>query len=249
VILRKLRAAFWLVLAIGVFDAVSACSLWRSVEESGTKPVPMSAVLQSLEADLSRTHPVILTDAQSSENDDSPPMVAIRTGIANIQCYDINPDDGKANPKLRLRNPLIPVVTGPLQLTVQGQLSAAGTITVGAPTSASGAGTITRQGQQQIMLPTTLVPLVNVPIFYLGQQFTSIQFNGGILSAYTLDKDLSAAESSEVTAYVTRSINAMIGLKKVISFAFDQFDHHQEAWCSGRDGAQGPPIFIAIPSE
>ena len=53
----------------------------------------------------------------------------------------------------------------------------------------------------------------------------------------------------EVTAYVTRSINAMIGLKKVISFAFDQFDHHQEARCEGRDGAQGPPIFAAIPVE
>ena len=104
------------------------------------------------------------------------------------------------------------------------------------------------------MLPTTLVPLINVPIFYSGQQFTNIQFNSAILSTgtstiiYPVDKDLSAAESKEVTEYVTRSINAMIVLKKVILYAFDQFDHHQEAWCEGRDGAKGPPVFFTVPT-
>ena len=154
----------------------------RTAENAGTTPVPLNEVLQSLEADLSRTHPLILSDLQGRNNDDSPAVVSIRTAIANIQCYDIDPTTGTAKAKLRSKNPLVPVVTGPVQLTVQGQLSQGGTITVGVPTAVSGSATVTRQGQQQIMLPTTLVPLVNVPMFFVGQQFTNIQFNSTVLA-------------------------------------------------------------------
>jgi hypothetical protein len=207
----------------------------------------MGNVLQSLEADLSRTHPLILSEVQGSANDDSPAIVAIRTGIANIQCYDYDADEKKSDSNRRLRNPLIPVVTGPLQLTVQGQLSEGGTITVGMPTDTTGAATITRQGQQQIMLPTTLVPLINMPIFYLGQELANVQYNSAVITGASVDANRTSAETAAVSAFVTRSIDAMIGLNNVVNYALDQFDNHREEWCKGRDGGKGPPIFIGIP--
>lgn len=211
----------------------------------------MNDVLQSLEADLSRTHPVILSDMQGAANSNAPAILAIRTAIANIQCFDIDPEKGEPDPKLRLRNPLIPVVTGPLQLTVQGQLSEGGTITVGSPTATTGATTITRQGQQQIMLPTTLVPLVNVPVFYLGQQLAAVQNTSSVSTAttYNLTAAQVVAENKIVNDYVSRSLDAMAGLNGIITNALDQFDNNRDEYCKGRDGGKGPPVFIAIPAE
>ena len=40
-ILKTVRAAFGVVLAIGGISIVAGCSLWRSIEDRGSKPVPM----------------------------------------------------------------------------------------------------------------------------------------------------------------------------------------------------------------
>jgi hypothetical protein len=237
-----------ITLLTAALGGAGGCGAIRAIENAGTTPVPLSVVLQSLEVDLSRTHPVVLSDLHGRENDDGPAKVSIRTALANLQCYDIDPGTGKPNPQLRSRNPLIPVVTGPLQLTVQGQLSQGGTFTVGVPTAVSGAATITRQGQQQIMLPTTLVPLRNLPVFFVGQQFTNIQFNSAVLTSFPPDKKLSDEETAQVNAYIARTLEAMIGLDKVIAYALKQFDGDQDAYCKDRDGGKGAPIFLAIPA-
>lgn len=222
--------------------------MFGKVEEAGTKPVPLREVLRSLEIDLSRTAPVTLSNIQlplivgGKEREE---VTALRTGIANMQCYDVDPETKKPDPSRRSRSPLIPVVTGALQLTVQGQLTTTGTITVSVPLSAG--GSIAREAQQQIMLPTTLVALPNLPAFYLGQQMSNIQ-NAGLMGNFKVEQKKVDAATTQVGDYVSRSLDATSALGTIVSDALDEFDHKQDTYCQGRDSGNGPPIVVVVPA-
>jgi hypothetical protein len=224
----------------------SGCTIVTAMEKKGTTPVPLGEVLQSLEIDLSRSQPLVLSDMPKSKGDgtESPQLINIRNRIAAIQCYDRDPKTGEHDPKLRVRNPLIPVVTGALQLTVQGQFATAGTVTVGAPPSAG--GTITRQAQQQIMLPVTLVPLINLPMFYLGQQMSSIQSVPLVSTVSTVKPDND--QNAQIGDYVSRTLDVTTSLGKLSTTALDQFDSNPK-YCDGKGGDKVLPVVVTVPIQ
>lgn len=225
---------------------VSAAS--EHAEKNGTKPPPLEETLANLEANLSNISVLVPAELLVPPVGDGGAIAKKMSDfIANAQCFDVDPSTEKADPTRRKRNPLIPVTTGPLQLQVQGQLTEAGTLTV-SPTP-SLAGTISRQGQQQIMLPITMVSLVNLSSFYMGQQFSFIQYATlATRSNFQLkDQTSGAQEQNQVAGYVSNvlSVTAQldtIARKAISDFDKDQHDYkpEQTVYCKGRDHGNGP---------
>jgi hypothetical protein len=159
-------------------------------DAKGSTPVPLDATLRNLAVDLSSIDVLNPSDLLV---DEASATIRMRDLIANAQCYDIDSTTGLADPAHRTINPLIPISTGAMQLTVQGQLSEAGSVTVSITPSIG--GTITRQGQQQFMFPLTLVSLQNYSTFYIGQQLTNLQYATLLSTFKDPDKQVSEREN------------------------------------------------------
>lgn len=134
---------------------VSGCTTVHNIEGQGSTPVPVETALRQLETDLSRVPALVPSnlllplDDKTNKWQTTPESNEIRHILAESQCFDLDAD-GKEKPERRKRNPLVPVGTGALQLTVQGQLSEGGTLTIAAAPSL--AGTVTRQTQPRQVL-------------------------------------------------------------------------------------------------
>jgi hypothetical protein len=99
------------------------------------------------------------------------------------------------------------------------------------------------------MLPTTLVPLLNVPAFYLGQQLTNIQFAQlAATKEYNIDTARLDAETAAVATYVKRTLDVASALGKIIDYQLAQFDSETDRYCKDRDGGKGPPVVVAFPA-
>jgi hypothetical protein len=243
-----------------------------TAEQKGSTPVPLNVVLQSLQRDLSRTHPLTLSNIRDNrvlkhfprnpgEAKTEPEEVQhFREAVANLQCYDVVPSKpegpkesksagekkGKTpkaeaespvvNPDLRQRDPLVPFVTGALQLAVQGSFSTQGGVTFTVPASVS--FQVQRQAQQQIMLPTSLVSLPNVPVFFLGQQLSSIQY---------ADKLDDYKKNAQITGYISRTLETMNVLQRLIDQAHEAFDSAATShYCDGRDDGLSSNLATAV---
>jgi hypothetical protein len=137
---------------------MGACFSLRNVEAYAAKPIPLATALAGVQSDLRKAGPVVLSDVDGSEER----VKTVFTLIGASQCVN------------KTANPLIPVITGAVQLTLQGQVSESGQFTVSATPGVQ--ATVTRQVQQQLMVPMTFVALSNLADFYLGQQLTSLQY-------------------------------------------------------------------------
>jgi hypothetical protein len=209
--------------------ALSGCSLENGLERNGTTPVSLYDAVGHLEYDLTRVHTVILSDAEGLTPDgksDTEAATRIRVGIAKVQCYDYDPKTDKNNPMLRKQNPLIPIITGPLQVQVQGQLAVGGSFVVGAIPSIG--GTVTRQGQQQIMLPLTLVSLGNLSKFYLSQQMSNLQYT-------TLVSE--SNQKVQVASYIANIMNVAAKLDLLQKEALRDFSA-KPGYCDGNEGGR-----------
>jgi hypothetical protein len=253
-----------LVAGIAVF--AGGCSIFSAAERQGSTPIPLSAVVLSLQRDLSRSHPLALSNIHGDDrvldhfpnkdevNLESTEVQLFRKSVANLQCYDVVPrptketgkdkqrihgnknEESRYDSALRQRDPLIPVATGALQLAVQGTFSTQAGAAITVPASVS--FQIQRQAQQQITLPTTLVPLLNVPIFYMGQQLANVQFT----QPFGLDKN------AQVVDYTARTVATMKVLKSLIDQSHAAFDAAgNNEYCKDRDdGLDDDPAAVVF---
>jgi hypothetical protein len=133
------------------------CSTFRVIEEAGTTPVPFDKALKGVEQDVRDAQPIILSSIGNSGG-----SAALEASLESIQCA--------AN----LADPIIPVFTGPVQLTLQGTISEAGAFAISATPSLT--TTVTRQAQQQVMVPMTWVSMATLADFYLSQELAYLQY-------------------------------------------------------------------------
>ena len=236
-----------LLLAAGAMTAVG-CTVTERMEQPGTKPYPIDKALHQMQLDLTRVHVLVpsnltfvdpaLPDAQWRA---TPEVKEIEDIIANDQCFAID-RDGNVDYTLQKKNPLIAVSTGPLQLSVQGQLSTAGTFTISVTPSAG--GTVTRAAQQQLMVPLTLVSLATLPTFYIGQQMANIQ-NITLVSGFKPvgNQPLADAQMQQVAQYVTSILNVGAALNRAAADSMTQYTDHHGTWCQGRE--HGGTSFVA----
>jgi hypothetical protein len=223
----------------------------RNVETEATTPISLEKALLGFESDLSNMHLAVLSNASGATGGCTPPHAAppecwtkaaqsLLETIKYAQCYDVV--DPHAKNKVydrarRTRNPLVPTANGAVQLQVQGQFSEAGTFTVSATPSLG--GTVTRQTQQQVMLPISLVSLATLPNFYIGQQLTNLQYT-------TLDPHNPVATSA-----VSDALSVARELQKIVAYSLAQLDTTtsaaaQDAYCHNHEN--GPQDIIFFPS-
>src|ERR1700722_4345823 len=222
--------------------ALSGCA-W---ENSGSQPIPLRKAVHNFEKNVAGLHIVVLSDAygatsgcsaKASEPDCwSEGGRAILDSIKYAQCFDVDDNNkdrqnpnGKKSPELRTKNPLIPVATGPLQLTVQGQFTEGGTFTIAAAPTA--AATISRQTQQQVMLPLTLVSLSALPGFYVGQQLSNLQYTTLValypnkdIPRQQQEKDKQLQELKQSAEMVSFVMDVAAELTKITRFAENNFN-------------------------
>jgi len=227
---------------LGLCMAFGGCA-W---ENQGSQPIPLRKAVHNFESDVRGLHIVVLTDAHGatsgcSAGDKQPDCWseggrAILDAIKYSQCFDLDENDkdkenpsGKKNPALRTKDPLIAVTTGPLQLTVQGQFTESGTFTIAAaPSAAAG---ISRQTQQQVMLPLTLVSLPALPGFYVGQQLTNLQYTTLVALYPSKDypgsqpeKDKQSEALKQTAHMVSIVMDSAAELSKISQFAEASFN-------------------------
>jgi hypothetical protein len=210
------------------------------MEKNDSRPIPIADALRNMNVDLSHLDVIVPSDLLVTPKGGTG---AIRTSavakmkdtIANIQCYDMDYTTDPKNPApkkdLRKRDPLIPVFTGPMQLTVQGQYSVGGTLTLSVTPSA--AATATRQTQQQAMFPLTLVSLATLPAFYVGQQTTNIQYVA--LYKDQADANLGPDQKKRVAEFLTNAMAVGSALTDIADSALSGFDGNEDTYCIGRD--------------
>jgi hypothetical protein len=233
---------------ICAFSALLLC-VWLSGcawENLGSQPIPLRKAVHNFERNVGGLHIVVLSDAYGATSGCSAGKTepdcwteegrAILDSIKYSQCFDLDDDhkdkqnpDGKKNPELRIKNPMIPVATGPLQLTVQGQFTEGGTFTIAAAPTA--AATISRQTQQQMMLPLTLVSLSALPGFYVGQQLTNLQYTTLVaqypnrdIAGSQPEKDKQLKELKQTADMVAYVMDAAAELTKITRYAESHFN-------------------------
>jgi hypothetical protein len=235
----------------------NGCSL-RLVEAEAASPVPLNLALAEMQSNLNRVHVVVLSDAQflySTNLKDQAAVTRLRDVIAEAQCFSwavvvdkhgnpILEKDGtpkrERDPGLRTKNPLIPVVTGAAQLTVQGQISTAGTFTISGNPSVG--GTATRQAQQQLMVPISLVSLSNIENFYLGQQLANLQYLT-LLGPPPFEKSAAPgrvplmSDKAEAGLVVSSVVAVGANLRSIMTDAFTKFQDDPK-YCENRDGGE-----------
>ena len=231
---------------------VTGCAFLTGAESKGSKPVPIDQALMQMQSDLSRVTIVapgtlLLADTSHVALEDTPEAKAIESIIADSQCFDVDPKTGQANPSLRKINPLIPMSTGPLQLTVQGQLSESGTFSVSATPSIG--GTVQRQAQQQVMVPLTLVSLLTISEFYVGQQFTNIQYVTLVDTYKSTDATVAAHEKKQIADYILTTLEVGTRLDLVVKRSLTEFKGHQDTWCAGHENGKPNWFGPAAPQQ
>lgn len=149
-------------LACGFNAFVVACFMGGCCKPDLTRasaPIPLKDALGIVEKDLREAAPVTLSDADEAER-----STRLLNAVALEQC------------RQETANPLIPVVNGPINLQLQGQIQVGGNVgfTVSATPSVSAQGAVQRQEQQQVAVPISFVSLVGLPNFYMGQNMANL---------------------------------------------------------------------------
>jgi hypothetical protein len=253
--LTKLDHTARILLAASIFTSallITGCGITNELEKPGTKPVPIDQALMQMQSDLSRVNIVVpgtllLADTTTVHLEDTPEAKAIEAVIADSQCFDIDPTTGQRNPNLRKINPLIPVSTGPLQLQVQGQLSESGTFTVSATPSIG--GTVQRQAQQQVMVPLTLVSLLTISEFYVGQQFTNIQYVTLVDAYKPANSNVADSQHKQIADYITRTLDVAARLDSIVKKSLSEFRSHPNSWCDGHEDGKPQWFGPAAPEQ
>jgi len=145
----------------GLCTLIFACTFYSTScawEAKASRPVPLKLALEIVERDLRDATPVTLSDLGSERRD------KVYDVIFYAQCASQTP------------NPLIPVVTGPISLALQGSIQQAGALagTASMTPSLGLTYTVTQGQQQQLTVPITFVSVQGLPNFYMGQNLANL---------------------------------------------------------------------------
>jgi hypothetical protein len=265
IVSKHVSSAALRILFVASSTTALGCFTIRETEGKAADPVPLTVAIADFEENLSRVGVLVLSDARVKDkpNKDASDVAALlrmKDVIANVQCYDWTPaldDKGKprqtksghlayrADAKLRTKNPLVPVVNGAIQIQVQGQFTESGTFSVSTTQGLSGGGTLTRQAQQQVMMPVALVSLANLDKFYIGQQLANLQYL--TLTAkeapFTTSpgKDDAGNPLAAPSEFVVEVLKVGQSLKEVAKDAMDGFGANPDTYCQGHGGRHGFP--------
>lgn len=171
--MRDKRNAGLSVLILMCLFLGSGCPL----PASASKPVALNDALAIVENDLRASGPVELSDI-SSVRKDSVRKDKISQEIFTAQCASrkVDPKTKVPIPGTGTPNPLVPVVTGPISMALQGSIQQAPGVTVtgSATPSAALSYTITQAQQQQVTVPITFVSARGLANFYMGQNLANL---------------------------------------------------------------------------
>jgi hypothetical protein len=212
-----------LLLLVALTLTQCGCALFNSL----SNPVPLSVALATTERDLRATSPVALSDLGTTREE------SITAAIQAAQC--IPP---------RSPNPLVPVITGPVSLAMQGSIQAQGGVTGSATPSI--AFQVTGGKQQQVTVPITFVSARGLPDFYMGQQLTNLSN----LDSGSNDKTTDGAKvSAQKTALVGAILDRREALQKLVAQAEKEFDTTVEACKPDKYGNYSPPIIPQLQNQ
>lgn len=192
-----------------------------------SNPVPLSVALATTERDLRASSPVALSDLGTTREG------SIVAAIQAAQC--IPP---------RSANPLVPVITGPVSLAMQGSIQAQGGVTGSATPSI--AFQVAGGKQQQVTVPITFVSASGLPDFYMGQQLTNLSN----LDSGGNDKTTEGARvSAGKTALVAAILDRREALKKLVAQVETDFDKTVKDCKPDKYGNYSPPINPQLQSQ
>ena len=203
--------------------AISGCAWLNSL----SNPVPLSVALATTERDLRATSPVALSDMGTSREG------SIVAAIQAAQC--IPP---------RSANPLVPVITGPVSLAMQGSIQTQTGLTGSATPSI--AFQVTGGKQQQVTVPITFVSASGLPDFYMGQQLTNLTN----LDSGGNDK---TAEGARVSAGKTALVAAILDRREALKTLVTQVERDFATTVQGckpdKYGNYSPPIIPQLQNQ
>jgi hypothetical protein len=208
--------------------SLAACWLPSKVEI-----IPLHQALSELRVSLGED--VLTLQEVEAEPQPVPGQASpLYTKFAKFQCA-VDPKTGTpdADHKKYQRNPLIPVINGAIQLQVQGQVSAQGQLAIAVPLVATGTVNQTRQKQEQFTLPASLIPLSEVPTYYLSQQLAALQSEAALDT--NLGKSKKHDDGKDADGYRMVSVyvrETSYKLTKIASDAMKQFGSDGVDYCS-----------------
>lgn len=220
-ILRFLSASF-------VCLSLAACWL-----PSKVKIIPLHQALSELRVSLGEDV-LTLQEVEAEPDPVNGAQSRLYTKFAKFQCA-VDPKTGKADADRSKyqKNPLIPVINGAIQLQVQGQVSAQGQLAIAVPLVATGTVNQTRQEQEQFTLPASLIPLSEVPTYYLSQQLAALQSEAALdinLTKSEKHKDAKDRDGYRMVSVYIRETSYK--LTKIANDAMDQFGSDGVAYCN-----------------
>ena len=136
---------------------IQGCSLFSTSGDS--TPVPVKDALLTLEDQLQAATPVTLGTVGTDEGKNR-----FKDAVRAAQCKD------------KTANPLMPVITGPISLQVQGSVTKAGggALTGSLTPSGTYTYTVTKGQQQQFTVSYSFVPISGLANFFLSQNVASL---------------------------------------------------------------------------
>jgi hypothetical protein len=208
--------------------SLAACWLPSKIEI-----IPLHQALSELRVSLG-DDVLTLQEAEAEPNPVKGANSPLYTKFAKFQCA-VDPKTGKADADQRKyqKNPLIPVINGAIQLQVQGQASAQGQLAIGVPLVATGTVNQTRQKQEQFTLPASLIPLSEVPTYYLSQQLAALQSEAALetnLSKSNKHNDGKDGDGYRMVSVYIRETSYK--LTKIANDAMEQFGSDGVGYCS-----------------
>lgn len=205
-----------IILIVAATSLQGGCCLLNG----GSAPVPLASALAITERDLRASSPVALSDLGTARED------AIANAIKAAQCA-----------KPQTPNPLVPVITGPVSLALQGSIQTQGGINGSATPSIS--FQVTQAKQQQVTVPLTFVSASGLPDFYMGQQLTNLSN----LDSGGNDKSAEGTRvSASKTALVAEILRRREALAKLVAQTEAQFSESIKGCQADKYGNYGPPL-------
>jgi hypothetical protein len=136
---------------------IQGCSLTPTSGDS--TPVPVRDALLTLEDQLQATTPVTLGTVGTDDGKN-----LFKDAVRAAQCKD------------KTANPLMPVITGPISLQLQGSVTkaGAGALTGSLTPSGTYTYTVTKGQQQQFTVAYSFVPVSGLANFFLAQNVASL---------------------------------------------------------------------------
>jgi hypothetical protein len=220
-----------------ILSVIGAASL-VACNPGNVKPIPLQKALVDMQEGLGDSALTMLEIA--SEDDVRPGGTSpVYKKLARFQC-GLTPTGDPIPGKSPVRNPVIPLVNGAVQVQVQGQISDTGTVALAVlPAVLTATASKTHQNQEQFMLPVAFVTLADLPGYYINQELPTLQ---GAAALKTLPPQLPPPPAGSPPAppqmqdfgsnWVAQQTEKVVhNIAVITAAALEQF-HDDKAYCA-----------------